>query len=274
MAHQDHGRKDTGCSQAHDVHRALQWLLARVSLTHVGWRVDCTWTPLKLVFAALLWAWSDEKTLIERFVTSRKMILHLYPHASKPAKSYQAFLKLLRKWTAVWLDLLREAFRQRTASLTQVWTVAGWVVFAGDGSRIDVPRTRSNEKHYAPQSALARAARRRVKRSRSTKRRRAQELRQRKANVPQIWLTTVWHVGSGLPWDWRTGPSDSSEREHLREMLPTLPKNSLLTADAGFVGYPMWQAILGAGHHLLVRVGGNVRLLKKLGYARERNGLV
>jgi hypothetical protein len=155
-----------------------------------------------------------------------------------------------------------------------VWTVAGWIVFAGDGSRIDVPRTRSNEKQYAPQSALARAARRRVKRSRSTKRRRAQERRQRKANVPQIWLTTMWHVGSGLPWDWRTGPSDSSERKHLQEMLPTLPDNSLITADAGFVGYPMWEAILAAGHHLLIRVGGNVRLLKKLGYARERNGLV
>lgn len=275
MAHQDDGRTDTQCSQAHDLHRALQWLLSKVSLTCVRWRSDCTWTPLKLVFAGLLWAWSDEKTLIDRFVTSRKMIVHLYPHESKPAKSYQAFLKLLRKWTGVWLDLLREAFRQRTASLAQVWTVAGWIVFAGDGSRIDVPRTRSNEQHYAPQSALARAARRRrVKRSRRTKRRRAQELRQRKANVPQIWLTTLWHVGSGLPWDWRTGPSDSSEREHLREMLPAMPKNSLLTADAGFVGYPMWEAILAAGHQLLIRVGGNVRLLKKLGYARERQGLV
>src|SRR5262249_10269237 len=211
---------------------------------------------------------------IDRFITSRKMIVHLYPHDAKPAKSYQAFLKLLRKWTGVWLDLLREAFRQRTAGLVQVWKVTGWIVFAGDGSRIDVPRTRSNEQHYAPQSALARAARRRVKRSRRTKRRRAQELRQRKANVPQIWLTALWHVGSGLPWDWRTGPSDSSEREHLRQMLPAMPKNSLLTADAGFVGYPMWEAILAAGHHLLIRVGGNVRLLQKLGYARERQGLV
>jgi len=31
---------------------------------------------------------------------------------------------------------------------------------------------------------------------------------------------------------------------------------------------------LDAGRHLLVRVGGNVKLLKKLGYARERDGLV
>ena len=46
----------------------------------------------------------------------------------------------------------------------------------------------------------------------------------------------LWHVGSGLPWDWRTGPSDSSEREHFQEMLGSLPSGALLTADAGFMG--------------------------------------
>jgi hypothetical protein len=25
-------------------------------------------------------------------------------------------------------------------------------------------------------------------------------------------LTLLWHVGSGLPWAWRTGPSGASER--------------------------------------------------------------
>ena len=84
----------------------------------------------------------------------------------------------------------------------------------------------------------------------------------------------LWHVGSGLPWAWRTGPSDSSERAHLQEMLSELPENSLLTADAGFVGYDLWTSILSAGQSLLVRVGGNVRLLKKLGYVREHAGLV
>jgi len=48
----------------------------------------------------------------------------------------------------------------------------------------------------------------------------------------------------------------------------------LLTADAGFVGYEFWKTVLDAGHQLLVRVGSNVKLLKKLGYARQREGLV
>ena len=84
----------------------------------------------------------------------------------------------------------------------------------------------------------------------------------------------LWHVGSGLPWNWRAGAAASSERKHLQEMVPELPEGSLLTADAGFVGYELWSTLLAAGHHLLVRVGSNVRLLKNLGYAKERRGVV
>ena len=45
----------------------MQWWMAGVSLGGIAFRPDCTWTPETLVFAGLLWAWSDEKTLIERF---------------------------------------------------------------------------------------------------------------------------------------------------------------------------------------------------------------
>src|ERR1700692_3702599 len=89
-----------------------------------------------------------------------------------------------------------------------------------------------------------------------------------------MWLTTMFHVGTGLPWDWRRGPADSSERDHLRQMIEALPAAALVTADAGFVGYETWKAILESGRHLLIRVGANVRLLRKLGYVEEKNSLV
>ncbi len=57
-------------------------------------------------------------------------------------------------------------------------------------------------------------------------------------------------------------------------MMDRLPANSLITADAGFVGYDVWSRLLAAGHDLLIRVGGNVRLLKTLGYVRESHGTV
>ena len=49
---------------------------------------------------------------------------------------------------------------------------------------------------------------------------------------------------------------------------------ALVTADAGFVGYEYWKALIASGRHLLIRVGANVRLLKNLGYIKEKNSLV
>jgi hypothetical protein len=89
-----------------------------------------------------------------------------------------------------------------------------------------------------------------------------------------MWLTMLWHVTMGLPWAWRTGPSDSSERAHAKEMLREMPKNSLITADAGFIGYGFWNAILDAEQNFLIRVGANVRLLKQLGRPRQHQDTV
>ena len=62
----------------------------------------------------------------------------------------------------------------------------------------------------------------------------------------QLWLTMMWPVGTGLPWDWRIGPSDSSERAQMLEMLLLLPANALITAHAGFIGSKDLRAILGS----------------------------
>lgn len=83
----------------------------------------------------------------------------------------------------------------------------------------------------------------------------------------------MWHMGLRLPWTWRLGPSNASERDHVKEMLTEeeFPENTLFCGDAGFTGYPLWRAIREAQGDFLVRVGANVNLLsehadvKKLG---------
>ena len=91
-----------------------------------------------------------------------------------------------------------------------------------------------------------------------------------------MWLTLLWHMGLHMPWGWASGPSYSNEREHFRAMLAgqEFPENTLFCADAGFTGYELWRAMAEAGHAFLIRVGSNVRLLRKLGYAREGRGVV
>lgn len=82
-------------------------------------------------------------------------------------------------------------------------------------------------------------------------------------------------MGLGLPWDYRPGPGTDSERAHLRPMMADLPPGALVVADAGFVSYVLCRRLLRRGRHFLLRVGGNITLLKDLGYYHEeRDGLV
>jgi len=52
----------------------------------------------------------------------------------------------------------------------------------------------------------------------------------------------------------------------LEDMLAALPAEALIVADAGFCGYRLCRNILQQGHSFLLRVGGNVTLLRELGY--------
>jgi hypothetical protein len=240
---------------------ALNWLLQGGDWSSICWRSDCTWTPKRLVSVALLWAWSDETTLVERFRSARKIALFLAPGQDEVAASYQAFVKLLVRWTCPLVALLQTIFRQRMqVRLADCWRVGGFVMFGVDGTHAALPRTVSHEQAYSP----TRGGRRRQRGAPKTRG------GAKRAHKAQLWITTLWHVGSGLPWDWRIGPSDSSERAHWLEMLPNLPPEALIAADAGFVGYEYVRAVIDSGRSLLLRVGRHVRLLKKLGYARER----
>jgi hypothetical protein len=267
MSHQDKDGREVRFNYQY-LRRALDWLLRTAVFSSLKFRDDCTWTGPSLAAAGLLWAWSDEVTLGDRFQAARRIVQCLFTLQQEPAGSYQAFVKLLRKWTSGFVVVLQAALRQRMQeSLAPRWLLHGFAVFGGDGSRVELPRTRSNEAAYAPSPS-------RRKRKRPRRGRQSEQARAKKANSAQLWLTTLWHAATGLPWDWRLGPADSSERGHLLEMLDSLPQCALIAADAGFVGYDFLSNILAGGRQFLVRVGSNVRLLRKLGVVRESEGLV
>lgn len=269
MSHQDKDRRVVR-TNAECLKQALWWLLHRVQWSGIQFREDCTWTPFQLAATAILWAWSDEPTLGERFFTARRIADRLYQPQREFATTSQAFLKMLVRWTTPLVAILQTALRKRMQeALAASWTVYGFLVFGVDGSRVEVPRTKSHEAIHG----LVRTEKgRKLKRNRRKKPRTAAHTK--KANTPAMWLTLLWHVASGLPWSWRTGPTGSSEREHWLQMLGELPLAALIAADAGFVGYEVFRAVIDSGRHVLVRVGSNVRLLKKLGWVKESAGTV
>lgn len=265
MSHQDQHARSARLNSA-DLRTALQWLSRSVDWSAIRLRREASWTPQWLAWTAILWAWSNEPTLGERFGCAQRLIQHLQGKSAKKSTSYQAFLKVLIRWTGPLVLALQVALRKRMETLSpRDWQGYGFVVFGVDGSKVELPRTKSNQQAYAHSRQRSRCNRRKQPRDRAAA---------KKTEQPQLFLTTMFHVGLHLPWDWRTGPADSSERHHALEMLGSLPDNALLTADPGFVGYDFARTVLANGSQLLVRVGSNVKLLKNLGFVGESNGLV
>lgn len=270
MSHQDRHARGVRLNSV-DLFTALQWLTRGVDWSAIRMRSESSWTPQWLVWMAILWAWSNESTLLERFACAQRLIQHLQSESAKTSTSYQAFIKVLIRWTEPLVLALQVTLRNRMEALSsEDWTRQGFVVFGVDGSKVSLPRTKSNQQAYSHARQDSKRNRRKKPHDRAAT---------KKTEQSQIFLTTLFHVGLNLPWDWRTGPADSSERQHALEMLDSLPQNALLTGDAGFVGYDFANTVLGntvlkSGTQLLVRVGANVKLLKKLGFVRESNGIV
>jgi hypothetical protein len=198
---------------------------------------------------AALMAWDEGQTLDLRWEHARDVAGRLHSHWSL-GTSYSGFAAALVRESPRIVAGIKTKFRQAMLAMgNRHQTRCGWRAFAVDGSRVEAPLTRANE------DGLGCAG--------------------REKSGPQVFLTTLWHMGLGLPWDFRVGPGTDSERRHLEQMLDDLPQNSLIVADAGFVGYALCQRVLSAGQSFLLRVGGNMRLLTDLGWEHEeRDGLV
>lgn len=204
------------------------------------------WSAWMLVWAGLLMAWDDGQSLVARFDSVRQTLRELFP--KEPLGStYQGYIKALLGWGKPLLARLNLHLRQRLRQIAgPYWLREGWCAFAVDGSRVECPRTALNER------VLGCAGRNKT--------------------GPQLFLTTLYHMGTGCPWAWQVGPGTESERHHLRCMLSLLPPGSLIVADAGFAGYDLLESIRQAGHHFLFRVGRNVSLLRGLGCATVQQG--
>ena len=255
------------CYGAEYLQSTINYLLGDADWSTIRWRQDCTWgTPRLFVSACLLWAWGDQKLVVDCFQTAREIALTMFPQPQAVAGSYQAFLKLLKRWNEQFCQLLSEALRQRMVEeFPEQLKVGRFCVMAIDGSRIALPRTKSIESEFS--------YKRHNKKRKSRKRHRCSG-DEKKANATTMWITTLWNCGTGLPWTWRRGPGDSSERAHWLEILAQAPNDTLFVADAGYVGYEYLHQVNRANHQFVIRVGANVRLLKGLGYARERQGIV
>ena len=252
--------------------RSLTWVVKEKIFEQLPRHGNTSWLASQLVVLAVLWVWSDQSTLTGAFVEAKQLSLTMFGQVA--LSSYQGFTAALVTWTARLLPLLwTKLHGLMEHSGGKHWRIGPWLALAVDGSRASTPRTRSNEAAFSAQHyGCGRKAKSRKKWR--NKNRRSKRLSE--PVKPQIWLTLIWHMGLKMPWCWKTGPSTASERQHFLDLLKSLvfPENTLFCCDAGFVGYELWKTILDRKHQLLIRVGGNVRLLRGLGSTRRSTDLV
>ena len=241
------------------------WFLPDAEIfSNLGLHGNTTWKPLALVWLALCWSWSECRNVTDAFTAAEAQCRAL---GFVSLSTYQGLMQALVVWTEPLLRVLWSVLHQRMEQFGgRWWRIEGWVPIAFDGSRSTVPRTASAEQAFcASHYGQGKTAKYRKKKSQGMRRSRNKQCPPQ-PQEPQVWITLLWHMGLRLPWMWRLGPSNSSERAHVMEMLDCgeFPENTLFCGDAGFVGHPLWSRILERGHHFLVRVGANVSLLGDL----------
>lgn len=194
------------------------------------------WFPKHILLCWIVMGWSIQGQLTERFREGYELLSCMFYRRRRCGGSYQGLTQATQRvGMTVFADFwrcLRQTIPKRVGT---AWTWYGWTVFAVDGSRVDAPRTRRNER------PLGKAG--------------------RDKTHPQWWITRLIHLPTKMMWDWRQGPGNSSERTHLRAMIPSLPPSSLLVADTGFGGFDLLWQLSNGKVAFLVRCGGNTTLL-------------
>ncbi len=245
------GKPNASIYYSVQLRRAMAALLPRQGLRLIPLNGKERWTPRYLVITAILIACLGTDRLIDRFHAARTTLVRMYLTRRRPGDSYQGFAGALRRAGDALLDEVAAHLRVQVQEVAgDRWLIDGWLVFGADGSRFDKTRTEANKK------AFGRGGRRK--------------------SGPQQFVTTVFHVGTGLPWCWRAGNANASERHQLLQMLEKLPKKALLLLDAGYVGHELLRKIMLSGRSFILRVGANVELLDRLGWdvAEGEHGVV
>jgi hypothetical protein len=126
----------------------------------------------------------------------------------------EGFEKALVRLPMYVLRRVAAAVRHRLPEiLHRRWATGGFVVFGCDGSRLECPRVAQLEQHLGEAGKAD--------------------------SAPNVWLTALVHLATGVVWSWRWGKGTASERGHLKHLLASLPAMALVICDAGYTGYEL-----------------------------------
>lgn len=194
------------------------------------------WDLYPLVHVLLVMTWCCGDSLPEQFEVARGFYVVCCPKRKRPGKSFQGFEKAVGKLPMPVLRTLAGAIRGRIEVLfADRLEFGGFIPLGCDGSKHECPRSEELEKRLGT----------------SCKQKDSGE----KNSAPMIWNTSIVHLTLGIPWSWRWGKGKkASERKHLIQMIPLLPRLALIVTDAGYVGYDVIRTLLENKVFFLMRM--------------------
>ena len=211
----------------------MDWAVSQDIFCDLKTHGNINWTGKDLVMLAVLWVWSEKSQLTAAFQEALVWSNRLFGRAA--VGSYQSLTNALVGYGGQVIPLLWNRLHQLMERVgDDHWRIGRWLAIAVDGSRVSTPRTKANEKAFrAANYGKGKTAKYRKKKSKNKRKKN----RTKAATVtPQIWITLLWHMGLRLPWSWKLGPSNSSERAHFQDMLATqtFPENTLFCGGRRF----------------------------------------
>ncbi len=221
---------------------------------HQAWRPPQTpgrWTLQPLVWVLLGLTWCAGGSQEERFATAGASYIACHQHARRPGTTLTGFLAALSRLPLPVLRALAAGVRQQLgARFVEPLRLHGWVPLACDGTRPECPRAEELQRRLGEAG--------------------------KPGSAPTLYLTTLVLLPAALLWSWCLGKGTASEHDHLRRLLATLPPHALIVADACFLGYDLFAAILGARASFLVRLSSRAYLYteRDVPLERFREGLV
>jgi len=216
------------------------WKQAKQAARQHGCRKRVRWTLQPLIMIGAIMTWCAGETDADRFVLSRAFYVQVHcPKRQRPGEAFSGFCRaMLHLPMPVWWAFC-DAVRGRIFHLlADRMTMGDWLPLGCDGSRMECPRTEELEEDLG-KSSKAKSA-------------------------PMLWVTALVSLTTGVLWSWRLGTSKTGERQHLRDLLETLPqaalKSVLLVCDAGYVGYDLIGILLKQECSFLIRLSSQAQL--------------
>ena len=114
---------------------AVTWALDGKVFASLKTHGNTTWQLIDLIVLAMLWVWSDDKTLGGAFVEANRLSISLLGRSV--ITTYQGLLKALVTWTEPVLPLIQERLHQLMEEHGgEHFRFRGWLPIAVDGSRV------------------------------------------------------------------------------------------------------------------------------------------